>query len=216
MTTVRGAIDYQTDFAVLRAQAAGDRRSQFASAGVDGALVLAGSVFATARVETGFAVVDAGVAGVPILFENRPAGKTNSKGRLLLTEVRPFQVNRLSVDVDALPANILMPRSVHSFRPNSFAGVRVPIDLARGDESALLHLVDERGRDLPVGSILRLDGGAATVTGFDGLASITKWRKASKIEVRTTTGTCHIDLKLPSVVPLGTIVGPLICRLERT
>lgn len=66
---------------------------------VDGALILAGGdVFISDRIEDSFGVVDAGTPDVAVEFENRPAGKTNRRGRLLVPNLRSYEENSLSID----------------------------------------------------------------------------------------------------------------------
>jgi outer membrane usher protein len=56
---------------------------------VDGAIAtMGGGVFFSNRIDDSFAVVDTGTPGVPVLYENRPVGETNSSGKLLVPNLR--------------------------------------------------------------------------------------------------------------------------------
>ena len=86
-------------------QSSGQRSVQ---GGWSGALVWTdGHLFASDQINDSFAVVNTGgVAGVPVLYENRPVGTTNSAGHLLVPSLLSYQNNRVAVDATRLPPDI--------------------------------------------------------------------------------------------------------------
>src|SRR5204863_1398973 len=57
-----------------------------------------GAVFASNRIDDSFAVVDtAGAPGIRVRQENRDVGRTNSRGRFLVPDLRSFEINQLSI-----------------------------------------------------------------------------------------------------------------------
>jgi outer membrane usher protein len=65
-----------------------------------------GDVFLSNWIDDGFAVVKVGVAGVTVLHENRPAGVTDSQGKLLVPALRAYQSNKIEVDPVSLPVDV--------------------------------------------------------------------------------------------------------------
>ena len=54
--------------------------------------------------DTGFALVRIpGMAGVEVLRENQPVGRTDARGDLLVRDLLPFYPNRIAVDPDSIP-----------------------------------------------------------------------------------------------------------------
>ena len=62
---------------------------------------MAGDIFFSNRITDAFAaVVDAGMPGVAVAYENRPVGTTDSQGELLVPGLRSYQKNRISIRSD--------------------------------------------------------------------------------------------------------------------
>ena len=79
---------------------------------------LDGRLFASNLINDSFAVVDTGgVKGVPVLYENRDAGRTDSDGRRLVPDLRAFDVNHIAIDLTNLPADALKPVVAREVRP---------------------------------------------------------------------------------------------------
>ena len=88
-------------------------------ASAQGALTFAdGGLFATNTIYDSFAIVDTnGMADVHVLFENRDMGKTDSGGRLLVPELRSFDINRLAIDPTDVPADAAVALAEREVRP---------------------------------------------------------------------------------------------------
>ncbi|WP_237143483.1 fimbria/pilus outer membrane usher protein [Phyllobacterium zundukense] len=145
-----------------------------ANAQVDGAVaVAAGGVFATNRIDDAFAVVNVGAPDVEVSFENRPAGRTNGSGRLLVPNLRSWEPNTVAID----PRNLPVDASVGSTRdvvvPADRSGVVIDFNVAKTTASALVSLVDPGGKPLEAGLRGHVDGTAEEfVIGYDGEAYI--------------------------------------------
>jgi len=86
----------------LDASARSGQQSQSAHIAMRSGLVWTGGSFFSTRPITGaFAMVSTGEPDVPVLFENRPAGKTNGQGLLLVTGLVASSTNRIRLN----PAN---------------------------------------------------------------------------------------------------------------
>ena len=132
------------------AQSAGQSAVQ---GGVSGALAwTAGHPFASDQINDSFAVVSTGgVADVPVLYENRPVGTTDSAGYLLVPSLLSYQNNRLAVDTTRLPADIDVGQTSVLVRPADRSGTVVDFHI-RKVHAALLKLQDSNGKPIPLGS----------------------------------------------------------------
>jgi outer membrane usher protein len=183
-------------------------------AGVRGALGwVGGHLFASNQITDSFAVVTTGgVAGVPVLYENRPVGTTDSGGYLLVPSLLSYQNNRLEVDPTKLPADIDVGQTSMLVRPPDRSGVVIDF-LIRQEHAALLRLVDGNGKPLALGSVAKVAGVQDRPVGYDGEAYVTGLLPNNHLVVRLPDGTsCHVhfDYKpVPGDIPA---IGPLRCQ----
>ncbi|MDI1238539.1 MAG: fimbria/pilus outer membrane usher protein [Polaromonas sp.] len=176
--------------------------------------MLDGALFPANTITDSFAVVDTnGLAGVRVLHENRDAGRTNAVGRLLVPDLRAFDVNRLAIDATDVPPDATLHDATQEVRPQDRSGVivRFPIKLSHG---ALLRLVDAGGAPVPVGSAARLQAsGVAFPVGYGGEVYLEGLRARNVVVVeRPKARRCSVvfDYKaVPGDIPT---IGPLTCR----
>lgn len=154
--------------------------------GLRGSIIRAGGAINAANVvENSFAMVNAaGLPNIRVLRENREVGRTDRKGQLLVTDLRPYQANNLSIAVDDLPPEAVVSEDVVNVRPRERSGVNVAFDIRVGT-SAILHLVDSAGSSLPLGSSLRISEGDTTYTiGHDGIAFLENLRPDTRYNAK--------------------------------
>ncbi|CAN7344118.1 fimbria/pilus outer membrane usher protein [Phenylobacterium sp. LjRoot225] len=183
-------------------------------AGVRGALVLAGGrVFASDQIFDSFAVVSTGdIAGVPVLYANRPVGRTDAHGKLLVPSLLSYQNNRLAVDVTRLPPDIEVGRTFVLVRPADRSGVMVDFHV-RKVAAALLTLQDRAGHPLPLGSVARVDGAEPEPVGYDGAAYVTGLQPKNRMKVVLPDGaTCGVVFDYKPVKGDIPLIGPLVCQ----
>jgi outer membrane usher protein len=186
--------------------------------GLQGALTITdGALFASNLINDSFAVVDTGgVANVGVQFENRDAGRTDAQGRRLVPDLRAWDVNHLSIDPSDVPIDAQIPYTERQVRPPDRSGVVVKFPI-RKTRSALLVLVDETGRPLPVGSAATLQATGVTVSvGYDGQAFVEGLAEQNRAVVQLPNdGRCVVDFNYapaPGEIPK---IGPLTCRKDR-
>jgi outer membrane usher protein len=139
-----------------------------------GGMVCMDGVFEAARaIGAGFALVSTdGVAGVPVLHENRQIGVTDETGHLLVPDLNPYQRNTLAIDSMSLPADASVPTGAIEIVPRGASGVLARFPVGRY-AAATITLVDPLGKMLPVGSIAHhLESGRDFTIGYDGQAFI--------------------------------------------
>jgi outer membrane usher protein len=160
-----------------------------------------------------FAIVDTSpIPHVHVLQENRDVGSTNSSGRLLVPDMRSFDLNHIAIEPEDIPADATVNVAARAFRPRDLSGVvlKFPIKFSH---AALLQLVDEAGVPVPMGSTVTLRAtGAVAPVGFDGDAYVEDLSPHNEITVERPNGhRCAVvfDYKpMPGEIPS---IGPLRC-----
>jgi len=152
---------------------------------------------------------------VRILQENRDVGSTNAAGRLLVPDMRAFEVNHLAIDPTDIPLDATVDKTTRDVRPQDRSGVVVKFAV-RVSHGALLRLVDEAGHPVPVGSTARLrTAGESVPIGFDGeayLLNLTPW---NQVDVEEPDGLhCVAAFNYLPVKGLIPTVGPLVCQVR--
>jgi outer membrane usher protein len=186
---------------------------------VTGALVVMdGSALPARRIDDGFALVSTdGIAGVPVLHENRVIGTTDSRGHLLVPDLNAYQNNLISVDSMGLPAEARIATTRANVVPKSQSGVlasfkvtqyRAASVILRGPDGALLA---------PGARVHHEESGSDTIVGYDGLTFIENLQADNHLSVTATSskGAIHCAASFRYVRPTdGSLptYGPLTCQ----
>ena len=206
---------YKSPWARLSVGADRGAQTTTLKATAEGALTYVdGGLFATNPIRDSFAIVNTdGIAGVPVLFENREVGQTDASGRLLVPELRAYDVNQLAIDPTAVPPDTAITETSQRVRPGARSGVVVSFPM-RISQSALLELIDESGRPIPLGSTARLGAGGIDVpVGHDGQTYIEGLAAENTLRVEQPDGRrCVVRFKYQRVPGTIPVLGPLLCR----
>lgn len=137
---------------------------------VDGAIAVAGGgVFAANRIDDAFAVVDVGAPDVDVQYQNRPVGKTNRQGKIIVTDLRSYEPNTISIDPASLPVDADIPATKEIVVPANQSGIVVDFGVSETPEAALVSFVDTNGVPITVGLTGRLESDEQEfVIGYDG------------------------------------------------
>lgn len=184
--------------------------NSFGYASAAGSVVwMSGNVFVAREVPDAFAVVSTGWPDVPVLLENRPIGRTNGNGLLLVTPLLSWQRNRLAIDTMALPADVRANRIETWATPRQRAGIGVDFGLRRVRGVALV-LQDMGGQPLSLGARIERSGHVPSVVGHDGMAWIEDLRMHNVLWVSGPQGRCEVRFDMPAAEQRQ--LGPLRCR----
>ena len=185
--------------------------SQGAISFVDRGLFLSNAIYDS------FAIVDTGpMPHVHVLQENRDVGRTNSSGRLLVPDMRSFDLNHITVAPTDIPPDVTIDDASRETRPQDRSGVVVKFAI-KISHGALLRLVDEAGVPLSVGSTAALLATGVTVpVGYDGDAYVENLSPHNELSVeRTEGGRCSVAFNYEPVPDEIPTIGPLACREHR-
>jgi len=183
-------------------------------AGFSGSLVAAaGGVFAGKSIPDSFAIVRTGdVADVGVSYENRPIGRTDSSGRLLVPDLRAYQVNRITLNATDLPPDVTAGKTDMYVRPPERSGVLVDFNV-RGSNAALLRLTDGGDHPLPVGTIVLHQGADLAVVGYDGEVYLTDLDARNDFELQLPDGAhCGVSFAYKHVAGELPVIGPIRCH----
>ena len=185
------------------------------SAYVTGAMTfLDGQLNATRAINGSFAMVDvAGLPDVPVYVENQLTTHTDSSGKALLYNLRPYEANKISITPEDLPLDTAINSTTAVMAPPYRSGVvaRFPVERVHG---GTFRLVTEDGKPVPVGALVKLRGelfpvvtdGVVYVTGFDhGMAAEASW----------LGGSCSFRLEPPPPDDPVPDMGTVRCQTVR-
>jgi outer membrane usher protein len=182
--------------------------------------------FLTRRIDDAFALVSThGLEGIPVKLENRPIGRTDSNGHLLVNRLNANQRNQISVDLLDLAYDVsAAPTTLHAV-PQRYSGVRVDFAFRRV-VSARVALRDALGRPIPMGSTVVVESThratpvqepAMTLfphVGYDGEILIENPAPETVLRVDLPGGaSCRVRLPETAPDPSGQIhLGEMACR----
>jgi outer membrane usher protein len=164
-----------------------------------------------------FAVVDTGsVPHVHVLQENRPVGRTNSSGRLLVPDMRSFEQNHIRIDPNDIPPDATLITDARVMRPQDRSGVVVKYPI-KFNRAALVQLVDASGAAIPLGSTATLKAtGVVFPIGYDGDVYVEGLDSYNELTVESADGRhCMLAFKytpLPGDIPS---IGPMLCQEKK-
>jgi outer membrane usher protein len=216
-----GAVPYRSAAGSYRASAATLQAGLEQSQGsvlrgmgqIEGAVAtMGGGFFASNRIDDSFAVVDIGTPGIPVFHENRPVGETDSRGQLLVPNLRAYGNNKLSIDPKGLPVNAEVETVEGVVAPSDRSGVLVKFATNTNTQSAVVILVGAGGKPLPVGSHGRLkEGDGDFVVGFDGRAFVKGLKSANVATVTVGGAECQASFDYAASDDNQVVVGPVSC-----
>jgi outer membrane usher protein len=175
------------------------------------------ALFASNEIYDSFAVVDTRpVENIRVYQENRYVGTTGKTGRVLVPDMRAFDLNHISIDPTDVPADVSLSSDKLTLRPQDRSGVviKFPIHISH---SALLKLVDQAGAFVPQGSVATLRATTVVVpVGYDGEAYLEDLSPHNELSVEYPDGKrCAVVfdyLPLRGDIPS---IGPLQCLEKR-
>ena len=184
----------------------------------EGALSLVDhGIFPSNTIFDSFAVVDTSpMPHIHVLQENRVVGKTSSSGRLLVPDMRAFDLNRIAIDATDISPDASISYASGLIRPQDRSGVVVkfPIKFSHG---ALLTLVDQAGSHMPIGSVATLKAtGDVFPVGYDGNVYLENLSPHNELTVKQANGIlCKVTFDYRPISGDIPSIGPLRCLEQK-
>ncbi|MBS0528355.1 MAG: fimbrial biogenesis outer membrane usher protein, partial [Proteobacteria bacterium] len=180
---------------------------------IDGSLVaMGGGVFAANRIDDSFAVVETGVPNVEVSSENRPIGKTDASGRLLVTQLRSYQDNKITINTSNLPVDAEIGTTKEIVVPADRSGVRVKFPIKTNANAAVVIIVMADGTPVAAGTKGTLSDGSAFFVGYDGRAFVSGLSHHNVATISLPAASCHAPFDFSPKRGAQVEIGPVVCR----
>jgi outer membrane usher protein len=143
-------------------------------------------------------------------------GSTNSSGRLLVPDMRSFDLNRVAIDPTDIPAEASINDVKREFRPQDRSGVVVKFPI-KFNHAALVRLVDQAGVAVPLGSTATLKAtGTVVPVGYDGDAYVEDLGSHNELMIEHPDGRrCSVVFDYKPVAGDIPSIGPLRCQEQK-
>lgn len=196
-----GRLSLQTGFGLHDAQLTwtdGRTGVRFSTAG--GVGTIGGDVFASRRLDQSFAMVKVGeYQNVRVYTDNQLVGRTDRRGTVIVPKLRPFDRNRLKIEVADLPMDADVSADEQTVRPYDRHGVVVDFAVSPS-RAALIRVLLADGSPLPAGSLVKLAGQQSEFVSAPGGEVYLTGLGASNVVVASwSEGSCRF--LLPFVEP---------------
>ena len=206
-----GDAAYRSSYGTAQVEVSQQGRTFSTQGELDGALgyIGTGGFFVGNHIADGFAVVDTGIAGVPVYRDNRLIGETNPWGKLVVADLRSYQGNQIAIDPLGLPANAEAPGGAPAAR--SGGGLDFGVD--KHVDAAMVRLTDVGGHPLAVGlKGHRKDDSESFVVGYDGQAYVKHLKPDNAVVVDLGDHDCTAAFAYQPSGGKRVTIGPVPCQ----
>lgn len=204
---------YRSNYGWAEAQVRHDKFGTQTTGQIDGSLVaMGGGVFAANRIDDSFAVVETGVPNVEVSSENRPIGKTDASGRLLVTRLRSYQDNKITIDTGNLPVDAEIGTTKEIVVPADRSGVKVKFPIKTNANAAVVIIVMADGKPVAAGTQGTLPDGSTFFVGYDGRAFVSGLAHHNVATISLPAASCHASFDFSPKRGAQVEIGPVVCR----
>lgn len=177
-----------------------------------GLLLAGGSVFPTQRLDSGFAIVDVGgQKGVRVFQDNREVTRTNGSGVAVVTQLRPYESNRISVASDDLHLDTSMKNDTIMVVPRPLGGVFARFGISEGRAGTVVIEVAD-GQPLEPGTPVTIEGDEnGTFAGYGGEVFVENIVAGMRLTATRRQGVCSVVLPAAPADETLPRIGPLHC-----
>lgn len=179
------------------------------------AVWMSGGLYFANRLGESFALIDTNkVADVPVHYENSIIGRSNKKGFVFVPSVTPYYAAKYSIDPINLPSNYNISQVENRIAAKLGSGVVIKFPVKKSN-AAIIHLVKQDGKPVPVGSVVHRENQPSSYVGVDGIAFLEDLLEKTKIRVQMDQNQlCDAEVLIDLVKSQEqiTVINPLICR----
>lgn len=207
-------VDFRGRYGLVSAEAARAQGQTALRVRASGAVGYAGGMtFATRQSDDAFALVTVpGAPGVRVYRENQPWATTDSEGRAIVSGLRAYEPNHISIDNGDLPIEAQVRSDAIRVVPRYKGVAQASFDISRGVLASATVLLPD-GSPLPAGiDVLRRARGTSLISGFNGQVSIDDPQPRESFEARWTKGHCRFSLGEIGGAGALPALGPYPCQ----
>ncbi|MCK5041173.1 MAG: fimbrial biogenesis outer membrane usher protein [Sphingomonadales bacterium] len=180
-----------------------------------GVAIIGWDYFFSKPIDNSFALVNVGgFKDVDVLRDNRLVTKTNENGQAFISNLRPYEENKISINPLDLPLTADIAGITLKPVPRRRSGVIVNFPVEQ-NITAMIYIIDENGAPLLPGTIMQVLGSDEIFTlGFEGAAYIIGLEKSITLGTQTKNGYCRVTLEAQSPSSFPTRLGKVVCEIE--
>ena len=213
-TSGLGQLDYQGQYGLVQLTDQRFGGQSNASALVSGSLVaLDDHVYAGRVLQNGYALIETpGTASVEITRENQSIGKTDADGNLLVTNLLPYQANRVGIDQNSVPLQDQIDTTEQVISVPRLGGTVVRFGVHAVHAARGVLMLD--GKVAPYGTAMlkTKDAPMKTLIGLDGSFYFSDLPAGSyTLLADTANGDLTCRFTMPSDTRLLTNLGKIAC-----
>jgi outer membrane usher protein len=183
---------------------------QFSTTG--SAAWVGGRPFVAREIRDSFAVVKVnGFEGVRVYLENQEIGETDATGRILLPGLRPYEKNRVRIEIQDLPLTARIDAVEIGVAPYFGAGVAVDFPVREGND-VMLRLLTPDGASAPQGGVILIAGRERPFpVGIDGAAYLQDVTDGEAAALVWQDRRCEFTIELPALGGVVPDLGEVTC-----
>jgi len=183
LTEVSGS--YLSSKARFKLSASDTKNASSVGAEATGALIfMHQELSASNMVNDSFAIVDAGAPNIEVRYENRLAGYTKDNGKLLLTNLRSYENNKVSIDPLNMPLDAKVEITNMNVKPKEKSGIVANFKVLTTNKTALISVIDNQGNYIKAGLIATLNNKDKYIIGYDGLLFLDNINETNRINIK--------------------------------
>ena len=172
-----------------------------------------GHPFLSRQITDSFGVVRvADYAGVGVLQDNQPVGRTDADGYAVLPQLRAYDVNRVSIEEHDLPMDAQVDKLKIEAVPYYRSGLLLDFPVRRSHGATLRIRLDD-GAPMPSGAIVQVAGRDEDFpVALDGEAYVTGLEEHNHLRATWKGRSCEFDAEFPRTSDPLPSLGTFTCH----
>jgi len=216
-STGLGQLAYQSQYglAQLTAQRFGGETGE--SLLLSGSLVaLENHLYASRALQNGYALIETpGLSDVEITSQNQPIGKTDASGNLLVTNLLPYQINKVGMDQASVPLEFQIDATEESVSVPRLGGTVVRFGVRALHAARGVLMLGGKAVRYGTASVLVEDKPVKTLIGLDGSFYFSDLPGGKYVlRADTADGRLSCPVRVPASSSPVIDLGPVHCALE--
>ena len=213
--TGNGQAAYQSPYGLLQLTGQRIAGQTSGAALLSGSLVaMDGRVFATRETQDGYALIETpGAPGTRITHENQPIGTTDADGNLLVTNLLPYQANKIGLDQDSVPLDDAIDATDQTVTVPRFGGTIARFGVHRLHAARGVLMLGGTPAQYGAGKLEAPGGTLKTLIGLDGTFYFPNLPAGRfTLKARTANGDMDCPLTMPASPRPLTDLGRIACQ----